>query len=153
MVGAFAPTGLVPKASPDVHSIPVISAQLPYRPRGEPSPVQYASAHCIPAHRRANPGLRSSPARSVRDKALRDEIVRVHGQNYSVLGSRKMHVMLNRPGITEYGGAGHVARCTAWRLMRSMGLQASHAQSPRAPRDQRPRINARLTRSGGTSPP
>jgi len=58
---------------------------------------------------------RSRPpsARSLRDETLKAEISKVHKDNYSVLGARKMHVILNRPEIAERHGAGHVARCTA----------------------------------------
>ena len=33
-----------------------------------------------------------------------------------------MHVMLNRPEISERHGAGHVARCTVERLMADLAL-------------------------------
>ena len=50
-------------------------------------------------------------ARSLRDETLKVEISRVHKDNYSVLGARKMHVMRGRPNAAH--GLGHVARCTA----------------------------------------
>jgi len=53
--------------------------------------------------------------RAVRDEFLRDEIVRVHGENLSVYGADKVWAQLNREGI-------RVARCTVERLMRQMGL-------------------------------
>ena len=88
---------------------------------------------------------RSRPpsARSLRDEALKAEISRVHKDNYSVLGTRKMHVMLNRPESAERHGAGHVARCTVERLMADLGLRGvRRARSPRttrsAPREQCP---------------
>ena len=86
---------------------------------------------------------RSPSARSLRDEALKAEISRVHKDNYSVLGARKMHVMLNRPEIAERHGAGHVARCTVERLMADLGLHGvRRAKSPRttrsAPREQCP---------------
>ena len=61
--------------------------------------------------------------------------------SYSVLGTRKIHVMLNRPEIAERHGAGHVARCTVERLMGDLGLRGvRRARSPRttrsAPREQ-----------------
>ncbi len=67
---------------------------------------------------------RSRPpsARSLRDETLKAEISKVHKDNYSVLGARKMHVMLNRPEAAERHGAGHVARCTVERLMGDLGL-------------------------------
>ena len=82
-------------------------------------------------------------ARSLRDETLKAEISRVHKDNYSVLGARKMHVMLNRPEISERHGAGHVARCTVERLMADLGLHGiRRAKSPRttrsAPREQCP---------------
>nr|WP_315502759.1 IS3 family transposase [Actinomyces oris] len=60
---------------------------------------------------------RSPSARSLRDEILKAEISKVYKDNYSVLGTRKMHVMLNRPEAAERHGAGHVARCTVERLM------------------------------------
>ena len=63
--------------------------------------------------------------------------------SYSVLGTRTMHVILNRPEISERHGAGHVARCTVERLMGDLGLRGvRRAKSPRttrsAPREQCP---------------
>ena len=60
-----------------------------------------------------------------------------------MLGTRKMHVMLNRPEAAERHGAGHVARCTVERLMGDLGLRGvRRARSPRttrsAPREQCP---------------
>ena len=82
-------------------------------------------------------------ARSLRDETLKAEISRVHKDNYSVLGARKMHVMRGRPEIAERHGAGHVARCTVERLMADLGLHGiRRARSPRttrsAPREQCP---------------
>ena len=79
----------------------------------------------------------------MRDEALRREIARVHEDNYSVLGARKMHVMRGRPEIAERHGAGHVARCTVERLMGDLGLHGiRRAKSPcttrSAPREQCP---------------
>ena len=65
---------------------------------------------------------RPPSARSLRDEALKAEISRVHKDNYSVLGARKMHVMRGRPENAERHGAGHVARCTVERLMADLGL-------------------------------
>ena len=88
---------------------------------------------------------RSRPpsARSLRDETLKAEISKVHKDNYSVLGTRKMHVMRGRPEIAERHGAGHVARCTVERLMGDLGLHGiRRARSPRttrsAPREQCP---------------
>ena len=86
---------------------------------------------------------RSPSARSLRDETLKAEISKVHKDNYSVLGARKIHVMLNRPEIAERHGAGHVARCTVERLMADLGLHGvRRAKSPRttrsAPKEQCP---------------
>ena len=86
---------------------------------------------------------RSPSARSLRDETLKAEISKVHKDNYSVLGTRKIHVMLNRPEAAERHGAGHVARCTVERLMADLGLRGvRRARSPRttrsAPREQCP---------------
>ena len=63
--------------------------------------------------------------------------------SYSVLGTRKMHVILNRPESAERHGAGHVARCTVERLMDDLDLRGvRRTKSPRttrsAPREQCP---------------
>ena len=54
--------------------------------------------------------------RRVRDDELRVHIARVHDENYSVYGPRKVWRQLNREGIV-------VARCTVERLMGQMGLR------------------------------
>lgn len=53
--------------------------------------------------------------RELRDGMLLDHIRRVHAQNYSVYGARKVWLQLNREGIA-------VARCTVERLMAADGL-------------------------------
>jgi putative transposase len=58
---------------------------------------------------------RPPSARAVRDEQLRAAITRVHQDNYSVYGARKVWLALNREGIP-------VARCTVERLMRQLGL-------------------------------
>ena len=60
---------------------------------------------------------RSRPpsARAARDAVLLVEIARVHRENYSVYGARKVWTQLNREGH-------QVARCTVERLMRRLGL-------------------------------
>jgi putative transposase len=60
---------------------------------------------------------RSRPpcARRVRDEALKAEVARVHSENFSVYGPRKVWRQLEREGHA-------VARCTVERLMRQMGL-------------------------------
>jgi putative transposase len=50
-----------------------------------------------------------------RDAYLTEQIVRVHRDNFSVYGARKVWLALNREGIA-------VARCTVERLMRAAGL-------------------------------
>ena len=63
--------------------------------------------------------------------------------SYSVLGTRKIHVIQGRPEAAERHGAGHVARCPVERLMGVLGLHGiRRARSPRttrsAPREQCP---------------
>jgi transposase InsO family protein len=55
-------------------------------------------------------------ARVRRDRTLKAEIVRVHAENFSVYGARKVWRQLQREGFD-------VARCTIERLMRELGLQ------------------------------
>ena len=57
-------------------------------------------------------------AAEMRDDYLAGEIVRVHRDNFSVYGARKVWLQLNREGIT-------VARCTVERLMRRDGLRGA----------------------------
>lgn len=54
--------------------------------------------------------------RQQRDRRLCDDIQRVHAENFSVYGVRKVWRQLRREGVT-------VARCTVSRLMRQMGLR------------------------------
>jgi transposase InsO family protein len=61
-----------------------------------------------------DPARRSARAR--RDAALVEKIGRVHAENYSVYGARKVWRQLRREGED-------VARCTVERLMRVKGLQ------------------------------
>ena len=62
------------------------------------------------------PHQREPPSRrELRDAQLKDEIARVHAENYGVYGARKMWLALNREGTP-------VARCTVERLMRELGL-------------------------------
>lgn len=60
--------------------------------------------------------VRPPPPRARRDEVLKDEICTLHAENYSTLGVRKMHVVLNRPLVAErhgrrrcplHGGAPH----------------------------------------------
>ncbi|GLS18093.1 transposase [Labrys miyagiensis] len=66
------------------------------------------------AARQADPARR--PERDRRDDRLCDEIERVHHENLSVYGVRKIWHQLGREGR-------QVARCTVGRLMKRMGLQ------------------------------
>jgi transposase InsO family protein len=65
------------------------------------------------AVRLADPSRR--PARAHSDEAIREQIKRVHEDNYGVYGSRKVWHQLRREGFA-------VAKCTVERLMRVMGL-------------------------------
>jgi len=58
---------------------------------------------------------RTPSARARRDEDLLEHIRRVHRDNFSVYGARKVWLALNREGIA-------VARCTVERLMRAVGL-------------------------------
>jgi putative transposase len=59
---------------------------------------------------------RAPSRQTLRDEQLKDEISRVHQDNYGVYGARKVWLVLNREGIS-------VARCTVERLMRELGLR------------------------------
>ncbi|MFE1027108.1 IS3 family transposase [Streptomyces sp. NPDC058818] len=61
---------------------------------------------------------RAPSARSVRDAELKTQISRVHTDNFSVYGVRKVWRQLHREGIP-------VARCTVARLMRDLGLEGA----------------------------
>jgi putative transposase len=61
---------------------------------------------------------RAPSARARRDELLKSAIARVHADNYSVYGARKVWLQLNREGI-------EVARCTVARLMRDLGLRGA----------------------------
>ncbi|MCW2615459.1 MAG: integrase [Frankiales bacterium] len=68
---------------------------------------------------------RAPSARSVSDTATTTLIKKVHRDNYSVYGARKVHAELRRQGHP-------VARCTVQRLMRQAGLRGiSRAKGPR----------------------
>lgn len=61
---------------------------------------------------------RSASRRTVRDEELKIEVSRVHAENYSVYGARKVWLQLRREGI-------EVARCTVERLMGVLGLEGA----------------------------
>ena len=56
------------------------------------------------------------PPRAQRDLVLKPEILRVHAENFGVYGVRKVWRQMRREGF-------EIARCTAERLMRELGLQ------------------------------
>lgn len=58
---------------------------------------------------------RPEAKRSITDAVTTEKITRVHRENYSVYGARKVYAALNREGH-------RVARCTVERLMRRTGL-------------------------------
>ena len=87
-----------------IHGVEPICRVLPIAP----------STYHAHAARRADPG--KLPARARRDVTLKTEIRRVYEENFRVYGVRKVWRQLLREGIA-------VARCTAARLMRAMGLQ------------------------------
>ncbi len=58
---------------------------------------------------------RPPSARAVRDEQLKEDIVRVYEENYSVYGAEKVWWALNREGVV-------VGRCRVERLMRALGL-------------------------------
>jgi putative transposase len=61
---------------------------------------------------------RTPSTRTVRDAELKTQISRVHTDNFSVYGVRKVWRQLHREGIP-------VARCTVARLMRDLGLEGA----------------------------
>ena len=65
--------------------------------------------------------------RSVTDQAILGHIRRVHKENFSVYGAKKVHAELVRQGH-------RVARCTVERLMRADGLHGVRRSAPAAPR-------------------
>ena len=71
---------------------------------------------------------RPESARAASDRVLAEKIKRVHEDNYSVYGARKVWAELNRHGV-------EVARCTVERLMRETGLRGVlRDKSPRTTR-------------------
>jgi transposase InsO family protein len=65
---------------------------------------------------RHDPSRRSDRAR--RDGDLKEEIARVHAENFGVYGARKIWRQLLREGFS-------IARCTVERLMRELGLKGA----------------------------
>ena len=66
---------------------------------------------------------RPPSARAVRDERLKAHITRLHADNYSVYGARKVWLALNRAGTP-------VARCTVERLMGELGLHGARRGKP-----------------------
>ncbi len=66
--------------------------------------------------RRLDPNL--LPKRAKRDEKLKEEILRVWKENFSVYGAKKIWQQLRRENIP-------VARCTVERLMRELGLRGA----------------------------
>jgi putative transposase len=95
----------------DVYGVEPICRVLPIAP----------STYRAHAARRADPS--KAPSRARRDAFLRDRIRRVHEENFSVYGARKVWRQLRREGE-------HVARCTVERLMREMGLKGAIRGKP-----------------------
>ena len=62
--------------------------------------------------------------RALRDEQLKEDINRIHQDNYGVYGARKVWLTLNREGIP-------VARCTVERLMRELGLAGARRGATR----------------------
>ncbi len=67
---------------------------------------------------------RSASRRAVRDEELKIEVSRVHAQNYSVYGARKVWLEMRRESID-------VARCTVERLMGVLGLEGARRGKPK----------------------
>lgn len=72
------------------------------------------STYFLHKARQRDPAQRSARAR--RDAGLAEKISRIHTENYSVYGPRKVWRQLRREGED-------VARCTVERLMRGKGFQ------------------------------
>jgi putative transposase len=90
----------------EVHGVEPICRVLPIAP----------STYYAQVAQRSDPAKIS--ARGQRDRALCEEIRRVHEANFGVYGVRKVWRQLGREGIA-------VARCTVARLMRQMGLRGA----------------------------
>jgi putative transposase len=63
-------------------------------------------------------------ARARRDEQLKAAITWIHADNFGVYGARKVWLALNREGVA-------VARCTAERLMRDLGLSGARRGKPK----------------------
>ena len=90
----------------EVHGVESICKVLPIAP----------STYYAHRARQSDPQRRSTRAR--RDEALRPEIERIWNENFQVYGVRKLWRQLRREGF-------EVARCTAQRLMKHLGLRGA----------------------------
>ncbi|MDE2471163.1 MAG: IS3 family transposase [Bradyrhizobium sp.] len=109
----FAPGGARPPVQAMIAFIDDHRGEYGVEPICKVLPIAPSTYHAQVA-RRADPSRRS--ARSRQDEVLKAEICRVHGDNFSVYGVRKVWHQLRREGRD-------VARCTVARLMRAIGLQ------------------------------
>ena len=71
---------------------------------------------------------RPTSARALRDAILIEELRRIHAENYSVYGVRKMHHAMARAGW-------QIGRDQVARLMRAAGLHEPGGAASRSPRD------------------
>lgn len=100
----------------DEHGVQPVLQALEGTP-AQIAPSTYYAAKCRPLS-----------ARAVRDAVLTERIRKIHADNYSVYGARKMWHELHRQGVD-------VARCTVERLMRAAGLRGLlRDKSPRTTR-------------------
>ena len=85
---------------------------------------------------------RPPSTRSIRDEELKPKIKRVHKDNFSVYGARKVWCQLHREGTT-------VARCTVERLMADLGLEGRRRGRKHRTRRRHPtrRIRNQLAKS------
>ena len=90
-----------------------------FRGRADLGALRFAPSTYWSAKRRA------PSARSRRGEELKVEIARVCAENFGVYGAPKVWAHLNREGH-------RVARCTAERLMRDLGLRGAVRGAPRS---------------------
>jgi beta-phosphoglucomutase-like phosphatase (HAD superfamily) len=88
---------------------------------------------------------RAPRARSARNTELKMQISRVHADNFSVYGVRKVWRQLHREGIP-------VARCAVARLMRDLGSRASAAAAVFVPPSATTATSGRMTCCNVISP-
>ena len=100
-----------------------------YGPEAEPRPVAESLEEQNKRLKRELAEARRASARALRDEVLLPEIKRIHQENYSVYGVRKMHHAMLRSGW-------QIGRDQVARLMRIAGLQG--VRRGRKPRTTRP---------------